>query len=71
MRGNDLSQSSMFCYLSCEDMVPMNHPLRMIRKQADKCLGGMSRKFSALYSELGRPSIAPERLLRALLLQML
>jgi transposase len=71
MRGHDLSQSSMFCYVSCEDMVPMNHPLRVIRKQADECLESISGNFAALYSRLGRPSIAPERLLRALLLQML
>lgn len=71
MRGSDLSQSAMFCYVSCEDMVPINHPLRMIREQAEECLRGISGELAALYSPLGRPSIAPEKLLRALLLQML
>ena len=71
MRGQDFEQSSMFCYVSCEQMVPQEHPLRAIRSQADECLKGISRKLAPLYSGLGRPSIAPEKLLRALLLQML
>jgi len=61
----------MFCYVSCEQMVPQDHPLRAIRSQADECLKGISRKLAPLYSGLGRPSIAPEKLLRALLLQVL
>lgn len=71
MRGHDIDQSSMFCYLSCEQMVPMDHPLRTIRRQADECLKRLSARFRGLYSDLGRPSIPPEQLLRALLLQML
>jgi transposase len=71
MRGQDFQQSAMFCYVSCEQMVPQGHPLRAIRTQADECLKGISRKLAPLYSGLGRPSIAPEKLLRALLLQML
>jgi transposase len=71
MRGDDLNQSAMFCYVSCEEMAPEDHPLRTIRIQADSCLKGMSRKLGGLYSELGRPSVTPEKLLRALLLQVL
>lgn len=71
MRGPDFNQSSMFCYVSCEEMVPSDHPLRAIRTQTDRCLGAISGQLGALYSGLGRPSIAPEKLLRALMLQML
>jgi transposase len=71
MRGDDSNQSSMFCYVSCEAMVPEDHPLRVLRSQADTCLKAISQKLAALYPDLGRPSVAPEKLLRALLLQML
>ena len=71
MRGADYDQSGMFCYLSCEEMVPEEHPLREMRRQVDECLKEISRKFTGLYSKLGRPSVAPEKLLRALLLQAL
>jgi transposase len=71
MRGADFNQSSMFCYLSCETMVPMDHPIRTLRKQVDDCLKKISSKLDSLYSDIGRPSVPPERLLRALLLQML
>jgi transposase len=71
MRGSDLQQSAMFSYLSSEQRVPSGHPLRPIRQFCDKVLFELSSLFEAMYSELGRPSIAPERLLRALLLQVL
>jgi transposase len=60
----------MFSYVSLEERVPQNHPLRAIRKLVDQVLKGMSKEFDRLYSEVGRPSIPPERLLRALLLQV-
>lgn len=71
MRGQDYQQSAMYSYLSPEQRVPVDHPLRPIRKMTDEALKGLSRKFSAMYSATGRPSIAPEKLLRALLLQVL
>ena len=61
----------MFSYLSPEERVPERHPLRGIRKMTDEALEGLSAKFDELYSATGRPSIAPEKLLRALLLQIL
>src|SRR4051812_27128278 len=71
MRGTDTQQSSMFSYLSPEERVPANHPLRPIRLMVDDALKALSPSFSRLYSAFGRPSIAPEKLLRALLLQVL
>jgi len=71
MRGDDLQQSAMFSYLSPEERVPANHPLRTIRKLTDQVLQGLSKTFDAMYSQIGRRSIAPEKLLRALLLQIL
>src|SRR5215212_4815627 len=71
MRGTDTQQSSMFSYLSPEGRVPANHPLRPIRLMVDDALKGLSPSFSRLYSAFGRPSIPPEKLLRALLLQVL
>jgi transposase len=71
MRGHDYQQSEMYSYLSPEQRVPANHPLRSIREITDRALKGLSRKFSAIYATTGRPSIAPEKLLRALLLQVL
>src|SRR5947209_11200418 len=71
MRGTDTQQSGMFSYLSPEERVPERHPLRAIRRMTDEVLKGLSAKFDALYSASGRPSIAPEKLLRALLLQVL
>jgi len=61
----------MYSYLSPEQRVPADHPLRSIRQMTDRALAGLSRKFSAMYSATGRPSIPPEKLLRALLLQVL
>jgi transposase len=71
MRGADFDQSAMFCCMSSEEMVPQDHPLRMIRMRVDECLKKISRKLGAVYSGLGRPSVAPEKLMRALLLQVL
>ena len=71
MRGTDTQQSAMFSYLSPEERVPENHPLRPIRLMVDDALKALSPAFSRLYSAYGRPSIPPEKLLRALLLQVL
>lgn len=71
MRGNDTQQSTMFSYLSPEQRVPANHPLRRIRAMVDAALKALSPTFSRMYSAYGRPSIPPEKLLRALLLQIL
>src|SRR3954453_14389376 len=71
MRGQDNQQSDMFSYLSPEQRVRPDHPLRAIRAMSDLALGGMSSRFEAMYSQTGRPSIPPEKLLRAQLLQML
>lgn len=70
MRGPDTQQSSMFSYVSPEDRVPADHPLRPIRKVVDRALVALSSRFDGMYSVFGRPSIAPEKLLRALLLQI-
>jgi len=70
MRGDDEHQDGMFSYISAEKRVPKDHPLRPIRKMVDDALSRMSDDFDTLYSRVGRPSIAPERLLRALLLQL-
>lgn len=69
MRGDDERQGSVFSYISAEARVPDDHPLRPIREIADAALERLSPEFDGLYSRVGRPSIAPERLLRALLLQ--
>lgn len=61
----------MFSYLAPEQRVPAGHPLRPIRKMTDEVMKGLSRTFTAIYAATGRPSIAPEKLLRALLLQVL
>jgi transposase len=71
MRGDDQQQSGMFSYISAEQRVPQNHPLRPVRKMVDEALAEMSPRFTRLYAKRGRPSIAPEKLLRALLLQVL
>jgi transposase len=70
MRGPDQKQDAVFSYLSAEERVPADHPLRKIRTLVDDVLKDMSPQFGKLYSDVGRPSIAPERLLRALLLQI-
>ena len=61
----------MFSYLSPEERVPVDHPLRIVRQMTDQALQELSPRFAPLYSPFGRPSIAPEKLLRALLLQIL
>jgi transposase len=71
MRGQDREQSSMFSYLSPEQRVREDHPLRAIRAMADEALSNMSGRFDAMYAQTGRPSIPPEKLLRAQLIQML
>jgi len=69
MRGEDRRAQGMFSYVRLDERVPRDHPLRPIRKLVDAALSELSGEFEALYSTLGRPSIPPERLLRALLLQ--
>jgi len=71
MRGDDQDTGAMFSYLSPEARVRPDHPLRPIRRMTDAALARLSRRFDRLYSDIGRPSIPPEQLLRALLLQML
>jgi transposase len=71
MRGADHQQSGMFSYISAERRVPDDHPLRAIRAMVDVALRNMGPQFDAMYAKVGRPSIAPEKLLRALLLQVL
>src|SRR5271157_5816561 len=71
MRGNDREQDGMFSYVSMEARIPEDHPLRAVKRMADEALRGLWRKFESLYSTTGRPSIPPEQLLRALLLQAL
>jgi transposase len=71
MRGADIQQSAIFSYVSPEDRVPADHPLRPIRLMADIALEALSSAFDQIYAAFGRPSIAPEKLLRALLLQVL
>ena len=71
MRGQDTQQSTMFSYLSPEQRVPADHPLRRIRPMVDLALKALSPTFDEMYSAFGRPSIAPEKLLKALLLQVL
>src|SRR6201996_5667240 len=71
MRGKDTQQSAMFSYISPEDRVPANHQLRPVREMADVALKALSPIFDQMYASFGRPSIAPEKLLRALLLQVL
>src|ERR1700737_3089767 len=71
MRGADHQQSGMFSYISAEKRVPEDHPLRAIRAMVDLALRNMGPQFDAMYAKLGRPSIPPEKLLRALLLQVL
>ncbi len=71
MRGDDGDEDGMWSYVSAEQRVPADHPLRRIRTMVDDVLERLSPRFDELYSKVGRPSIPPERLLRALLLQVL
>jgi transposase len=70
MRGDDRQPDAMFSYVSAEQRVPADHPLRAIRGLVDGVLREMSPEFDGLYARVGRPSIPPERLLRAQLLQI-
>ncbi|MBA3916699.1 MAG: IS5 family transposase [Acidobacteriales bacterium] len=71
MRGQDTQDSKLFSYLSPEQRVPAGHPLRRMRPMVDVALKSLSSSFDEMYSAIGRPSIAPEKLLKALLLQVL
>jgi transposase len=71
MRGGDPGQGSVFSYVPLSQRIPKGHPLRPMREMVDRALEELSPRFDAMYAKSGRPSIAPERLLRALLLQLL
>jgi transposase len=71
MRGNDEQQIGVFSYVNPEQRIPQDHPLRPLRAMADDALRELQPRFGKLYAKSGRPSIAPEKLLRALLLQVL
>ena len=71
MRGQDDRSEGLFSYVRLEARIPADHPLRPIKGLADAALGALNERFEGLYSTLGRPSIAPEMLLRATLLQAL
>ena len=71
MRGSDQQQSHVFSYISPEQRVRSDHPLRPIRTMVDEILKQLSPQFDRMYAKVGRPSIPPEQLLRAQLLQML
>jgi len=71
MRGADMDQGGLFSYVSIEERVPPTHPLRRVRTLLDEALDSMSRDFDHVYAEGGRESVAPERLVRALVLQVL
>jgi transposase len=67
MRGEDEKQSAMFSYVTLEQRIPSDHPLRIIQGMTDRALERMNSKLDELYSSTSRPSIAPERLIRGLL----
>jgi transposase len=71
VRGDDQQTGQLFSYLSLEQRVPQDHPLRPVREMTDAALRRLSPRFEALYSHTGRPSVPPEKLLRVLLLQIL
>ena len=68
MRGDDQQQSGRFSYVSLEERVPQDHPLRSIRKGVDEVLKTMVKQFDGMYAKTGRPSVPPERLMRAVIL---
>ena len=70
MRGADQPQTAMFSYLAVEDRIPADHPLRAMSALIQPILTALSPRFDGLYARMGRPSIPPERLLRALLLPL-
>jgi transposase len=71
MRGTDETSGSLFSYVDLEARIPARHPLRKIRQVVNEALASLDREFEALYTDFGRPSIPPERLIRASLLQIL
>jgi transposase len=71
MRTPDHQQQKMFFYISAEKRIPKNHPLRPVKMMVEECLKSLDEQFRKMYSTIGRPSISPERLLKALLLQIL
>src|SRR5580692_6257099 len=71
MRGFDEQPKHLFSYISIEQRVPATHPLRSFRQMTDRVLADLSPQFTKMYAKIGRPSIPPEKLLRALLLQVL
>ncbi|MHB1265765.1 MAG: transposase, partial [Gemmatimonadaceae bacterium] len=66
MRGNEQGQALLFTVVNWEDRIPAEHPLRAVRSSIDPILRDLSPQFEALYSRVGRPSVPPEQLLRAL-----
>ena len=71
MRGDEQFQEEMFSYGSLSERVPVDHPLRRVRRLADEAIAALASRFEQMYSPMGRPSVPPEQMLRALLLQML
>ena len=71
MRGADEASGSLFSYVDLEARIPAGHPLRAIRQVVNKALASLDAAFDELYTDFGRPSIPPERLIRASLLQLL
>jgi transposase len=71
MRGSDVNQAAMFSYVSPEQRIPADHPIRVIRQMVNEALDELTDVFTAMYAEVGRPSIPPEKLLRALVLGIL
>jgi len=71
MRGTDETSGSLFSYVDLEERIPAHHPLRKIRQVVNDALVSLDGEFEALYTDFGRPSIPPERLIRASLLQIL
>ena len=71
MRGTDETSGSLFSYVDLEARIPAKHPLRKIRQVVNEALASLDTEFEALYADFGRPSIPPERLIRASLLQIL
>jgi transposase len=71
MRGTDETSGSLFSYVNLEARIPARHPLRKIRQVVNEALASLDSEFEALYTDFGRPSIAPERLIRASLIQIL
>jgi transposase len=70
MRSHDERQDELFCTISIESLIPPDHPLRSIRQRADRALLRLEPLFEKLYAGTGRPSVPPEQILRALLLQV-